>query len=495
MRKLVATLALIGGAVSFTACDSFGQAMSSRTDILARAAGHELPVDTAVKLLAPYPQIPAKAEVIDAISNLWIDFTLLATAAMEDSTLSNIDLSPALLPYFNQQLVYKLRDKVVVVDTMMTDAELKALFEKEQPGAQVHARHVLLQLPPDASPAQRDSVMKLAKSISEQAKAGADFAGLAKKYSQEPGAAERGGDLGYFPLEGPGSMVPAFGQAAFAMKPGEVSDPVETTFGLHIIKVEDKKTESFETSKDAFRQATIAKRYAEAEKAYLDKLMAEKKMEVQDGSVDIARELAKKPDQRLSGRAGRRDLVKYAGGELTAKEYIAIMRSRAQEQRAQVAEATDDDLKEWLKMLARDEVLIDRAKEAGVTTDKAEEDSLKSQAHTQIVQMSKATGLNPITVKPGEDRKAAVSRAVMDYLGKVMKGEMQVVRLGAVGYVLREKYEAETFEKAVPVAVSKLEAKRPPAPAMPPGMQMPPMQMPQQQQPPAAPPTTTGGGQ
>ena len=466
MRKLVATLALVGGAVSFTACDSFGQAMTSHTDVLARAAGHELSVEAATNLLVPYPQVPAKAEVVDAIANLWVDFTLLALAASEDSTLNNIDLSPALTPYFNQQLVFKLRDKVINVDTTMTDAELRALFDKEQPGATVRARHVLLQLPPDATPAQRDSVLALARSIRDQARAGADFAELAKKWSQEPGAAQSGGDLGYFPFEGPGAMVAPFSTVAFATKVGEVSDVVETTFGLHIIKVEDKKVPNFEETKDQFRQAAVASKLAEAEKTYLDQLMAEKKMVVEDGAVEVARELARKPEQRLSRRASNRALVKYEGGEFTASEYLAIMQSRGVEQRAQVAEATDDDLKEWLQMLSRDEVLIERAKAAGIAPDKAEEDSLKSQAHLQLVQMSKATGLNPVQVAAGQDRKQAIEAAVMTYLTSVLKGEMQIVRLGAVGYSLREKYDAEVFEKAVPAVVSQLEAKRPPtAPA------------------------------
>jgi hypothetical protein len=487
MRKLVATLALISGAVSFTACDSFGQAMGSHTNTVARAAGHELSVDQTVTLLTPYPAIPAKAEIISAIGNLWIDFTLLATAALEDSTLKNVDMGPELVPYFNQQLVFKLRDKVIKVDTMLSDAQLKAMFDKEQPGAEVHARHILLTLPPDATPHQRDSVMTLAKSLRDQARGGADFVALAKKYSQEPNADKSGGDLGYFTYE---KMVPPFSAAAFAMKKGDISDPVETVYGLHIIKVEDRKTPDFEASKESFRQTAIAKLYADAEKGYLDKLMADKKMEVQDGAIETARELAKTPDAPMSGRAKRRTLVKYEGGELTAKDYLDVMRSRQAEQRAQVADASDDDIKDWLKMLARDEVLIDRAKEAGLTTPKAEEDSLKEQAHTALVQMSRMTGLNPIVVANGESKKDAVEKAVNAYLAKVLKGEMQVVKLGAVGYTLREKYEAEMFEKSVPAVVTKLEAKRPPAPAMPQGMQMPQPQMPA-----PAPATTTGGGQ
>ncbi|MBC8030053.1 MAG: peptidylprolyl isomerase [Pyrinomonadaceae bacterium] len=82
-----------------------------------------------------------------------------------------------------------------------------------------------------------------AEEVLKRARAGEDFVKLAKEFSTEPGAKEKGGDLGWF---GHGQMVPEFEQAAFAMKPGEISDIVETKFGYHIIKLEDRKTETKE---------------------------------------------------------------------------------------------------------------------------------------------------------------------------------------------------------------------------------------------------------
>jgi parvulin-like peptidyl-prolyl isomerase len=80
-----------------------------------------------------------------------------------------------------------------------------------------------------------------AEDVLKRARAGEDFAKLAKEFSTDPGSKEKGGDLGWF---GHGQMVPEFEQAAFALKPGEISELVQTKFGYHIIKVEDRKTEN-----------------------------------------------------------------------------------------------------------------------------------------------------------------------------------------------------------------------------------------------------------
>jgi peptidyl-prolyl cis-trans isomerase NIMA-interacting 1 len=103
---------------------------------------------------------------------------------------------------------------------------------------QIAASHVLIQYKgslragPDVK-RSKDEAKKLAAEVMNKAKKGQDFAGLAKQYSDEPGAKQRMGTLGKF---GKGNMVKPFSDAAFALKPGEISDIVETDFGFHVIK-------------------------------------------------------------------------------------------------------------------------------------------------------------------------------------------------------------------------------------------------------------------
>ena len=103
--------------------------------------------------------------------------------------------------------------------------------------SEIAARHLLvsyknaLRAPPGIGRSKEEARARAAEA-EKRAKAGEDFVALVKQYSDEPGAAERGGDLGKFDRT---SMVPAFANAAFALKVGEVSSVVETQFGFHVI--------------------------------------------------------------------------------------------------------------------------------------------------------------------------------------------------------------------------------------------------------------------
>ncbi|MGG0277510.1 peptidylprolyl isomerase [Bacillus rhizoplanae] len=99
---------------------------------------------------------------------------------------------------------------------------------------------------------------KTAKEIKDKLNNGEDFAALAKQYSEEPGSKETGGELGEF---GPGEMDPKFEEAAYKLEVGQVSDPIKSSYGYHIIKLTEKKElKPFDQEKENIRKELEAKR-------------------------------------------------------------------------------------------------------------------------------------------------------------------------------------------------------------------------------------------
>lgn len=144
-------------------------------------------------------------------------------SALEQSGVNKADIEKEIVNYL--KIVKLLESKVKV-----TDDEIKTYFEENKDSfnqqEQIQASHILV-----ADEAK-------AKEVKAKLDAGEDFATLAKEYSTDEATKDKGGELGYFPK---GQMVPEFDNAAFAMSVGQISDPVKTEYGYHIIKVTDKK--------------------------------------------------------------------------------------------------------------------------------------------------------------------------------------------------------------------------------------------------------------
>ena len=133
-------------------------------------------------------------------------------------------------------------DSQIAGKDAVTEADAQDFYDKHPEYFKlpetVRASHILIALPENAKPEEIAAQEKKAKEIAEKAKKGDNFAKLAKENSEDPGSKENGGDLDFFSRD---RMVPEFADAAFKMNKGDISDPVKTQFGYHIIKVTDKK--------------------------------------------------------------------------------------------------------------------------------------------------------------------------------------------------------------------------------------------------------------
>ena len=164
----------------------------------------------------------------------------------------------------------------------VSDDEGKEFYAKNErfyiEKAGVRASHVLVKLPEKATGEQEKAAMAKVKDVQKRIKAGDDFAELAKKFSEGP-SAPKGGDLGFF---GNGQMVKEFEEAAFAMKVGDISGPVRTRFGFHIIKVVDKREErkkSFDEVKEQIEQSLRNKKFFQERRKLLEDLQKDAKID------------------------------------------------------------------------------------------------------------------------------------------------------------------------------------------------------------------------
>ncbi len=213
---------------------AFAASIPASAKVLARVDGVEITEeDVQVALDDLGPTLPQQIEgpqreayVLDYL----IDLRLVAKKAAADKMGEGAEVARRLAYYRDKVMMETLLGKVARDGA--TDAALKQVYDeaaaKQKTEEEISARHILL------------STEDEAKAALKRVRGGEDFAKVADDVSKDPGS--KGGDLGWFTKD---RMVPEFGDAAFKLKKGEISDPVKSQFGWHVIKLENRRQKSF----------------------------------------------------------------------------------------------------------------------------------------------------------------------------------------------------------------------------------------------------------
>lgn len=176
-------------------------------------------------------------------------------------------------------------------ETKISDQDLQKYYDehkKEYYKDEVKASHILISTQDKngkpLSEEKKKEAKEKAEKLLKQAKSGEEFSKLAKENSDDPGSAANGGDLGFFTK---GQMVPEFEKAAFALKPGQISEIVETDFGYHIIKVTDKVDEQipFKDVKESIKTTLLNEKFT----TQIQKLIKDSKIEKNEELVKKAK--------------------------------------------------------------------------------------------------------------------------------------------------------------------------------------------------------------
>jgi peptidyl-prolyl cis-trans isomerase C len=179
----------------------------------------------------------------------------------------------AQLEFQYEQVLANYFLRAEMAKAMADEGGLRAWYERNLPNyQQLKARHILIRTPGSVVPLRagateltEEEALAKAKEVREKLVAGADFAEIAGAVSDDAGSAARGGELGFF---GPGQMVAPFEQAAWVLRPGEISQPVKSDFGYHIIQLQEQRIKPFEEVKEEVRE----KSYPEFRLALLDEI-------------------------------------------------------------------------------------------------------------------------------------------------------------------------------------------------------------------------------
>ena len=217
----------------------------------------------------------------------WVQLTLLGMKAREMGLDKDPDVKRRISNLENTLLAQELyRRKIKGQGSGISDKEIEAYYRAHKSEfsspEMVRARHILIRVKDSKSKKEWADARKKAMEIKAKLDKGADFAEMARKYSQDPGSRERGGDLGYFSR---GKMIKPFEEAAFSLKKGEISGPVKTPFGYHLIELEDRKPASvkgLDQVKEQVRQKLLKEKEQEALQEMIARLRKQYKVEVNE---------------------------------------------------------------------------------------------------------------------------------------------------------------------------------------------------------------------
>jgi peptidyl-prolyl cis-trans isomerase C len=285
------------------------------------------------------------------------------------------------------ELLYR---QEIVEKSKPSEKEVRDAYEKM--GWELRARHILV------------STEEEARTIHEQIINGADFAELAKEHSKDPSNKDTGGDLGYF---GWGKMVPAFQNAAYAMEIGDVSAPIQSDFGWHIIKLEDRRTvdrREWEEEKDRIERKITSDRSKERAQEYVTGMKDEADIQIDENGAQalLNNLMAKKaaPDD-FTPEQLEMTLVTFKGGSWNIAEFLEEFKTIPPMYQPRVKDL--DDIDALVKNILTGLLLEREARQKGLQNDPEIVEKLRQEKDSALLQTFREKGVpQDTTLTDGE---------------------------------------------------------------------------------------------
>lgn len=496
IRSIVASIAT--GTV-LAGCTGLKEALTAHTDVAAQTVNQELSATRLGTLLGTARiGIPPTKENAQIVADLWTDYQRMGHAAARTDSLTSV-VAAVIQPLIDNMRVSMMIDTLrsrIKVDTTNAEAGYDAAA-----GSVIGARHILFGFPsqeksPPVPPsaAEKDSVRKVAMTIRPQITA-ANFAAMAKKYSTDPGSKDKGGSYGLFRKT---DMVKEFSDGVVSVKPGEITQPVESPYGFHVIQ----------RLPYAEVKAQYAPGYPQIVKVSVDEtisttMASNGQVVIKDNAPLAIKDAIKTPSAH---RKDKTLIANFKGGDMNVGQFLAwvdVMPPNLRQQVAQVVPTwPDSQVKSFAKTMAMRQMLLHQADSAKVDIPAVERATLTIQFNQLVQDIWQQLGASPKmladSAKSERDREKLAAARIDTLLARILNGEAQAVRIAIpLKAALDLKWEAtitaagidravEVAGKARGAADSARARQQPPSQVPMPGAQPPPSA----DAPPVAPPTT-----
>lgn len=445
MRRLGAVLLVL----TLAGCDAMREAFSARVEVVARAGDQTLSVERIATWAGLSKQVPTTPEALSRLAHVWVDYMLFAQQVAQGKSLNDSATTlEAMWPIVSQMKWERFHERLVSTRAHLEARQVDSAYTA---GGNRLFQHILLQVPQSAAPPVVEQKRRQIEDIARQVRSGGAtrFGQLAARFSDDPGSKQNNGML---PVTGPGSYVQPFEDSAWALAPGATSGVVRSPFGFHLIR-----RPLLAEVRDSFRVGVENRLAVRVDSLYLDSLALLRRIKVVGGAPAKVREAMGDLD---AARTSSSVLVKFKGGSFRERDLVRWVYSLDPQVAQAITGATDEQITQFLKVIAERNLLLEQADSAKVSLSPDDYAYLKAQHDSAITILQTVVNLTPEGLRDSAQtptaRETLAAARVNDYLDRVVQSRAQFVPIPPFfGEILRSRAQWSVSAAGIRRAVER----------------------------------------
>jgi hypothetical protein len=376
-------------------------------------------------------------------------------------------VSEVMWPEITEAIGSRWHDSLMARRTVFTPAAIDSVYSATDSNAVRVMQHVLIRVAPNATVAERSTAQRKAAGILAKARAGSDFAQLARQFTDDRASQQTGGVMNAAPR---GAYVTPFDSAGWSLRPGEISGVVASPFGFHVIR--RPPLAEVRTQITQYVEYSAGRRL---DSLYMDSLGTAKHLEVKASAPSLLRTALDDPE---GNRRSSKALATYDGGKLTMREMLRWTGSMPPQMVSQLKSATDSQMVGFVRALSQNLLLIDDAKSNGITLSPDEFAQLRVTYLAGLDTLRYTLGVTADvtdTTASLANREQATMLQISNYVGRLLRREAPARAIpGPMTWYLRDRIPYRInmagISRAAEVALARrdsTQAASPQTPALP----------------------------